>query len=206
MGWLADKIRKWEQSIDRRAGHGAGSRVTTGWDGLTEDLESIARWSLGAQARLATEVPDKSVRCDIMLERSCVFTEEFGDEDIAKLRVLYSETGSPEAVVAAMRETPGRFGDPVIEDDMIVEIRRPRDPEAFAEASTDHERQVAACYCPLIRETRSRIPLEYCCCSSGWYKGIYEGIFGRPAEVTVDESILSGGDRCRFTIRIPGVL
>lgn len=206
MSWLADKMRKWEASIDRRAGHGAGSRVTAGWSDLTDDLEKIAVWSREAQARLASEVPDESARREVMLERSCVFTEEFGDADIVKLRTLYRETGSAETVVRAMRENPGRFGDPFIENGAIVEIRRPRDPAAFAAASTPRERRIAACFCPLARETRDLLPKEYCCCSAGWYRGIYEGIFETPVEVTVDESLLSGGDRCRFTIRIPGIL
>ncbi|MBN1435118.1 hypothetical protein JW921_10180 [Candidatus Fermentibacterales bacterium] len=206
MGWLADKMMKWEASIDRRAGSGAGCRVTRGWTDLRDDLARIAEWSLQAQRRLSTEVPDEQPRCEIMLERSCVFTEEFGDTDIVAMRDLYRETGSPETVLEAMRENPDRFGDPFVDGDAIIEIRRPRDPEAFSAATTPRERQIAACYCPLVRETRAPFPLEYCCCSAGWYKGVYEGIFGAPAEVRVEESILSGSMICRFSIRIPGVL
>ncbi|NLP06006.1 hypothetical protein GX411_08670 [Candidatus Fermentibacteria bacterium] len=205
MSWFADKVRKWEASIDRRAGLGAGGRVTAGWEALGDDLEEIAEWSREAQARLEVEVPDESARREIMLERSCVFTEEFGEGDILVLRRLYRETGSAEAVVRAMRENPGRFGDPFIEDGVIVEIRRPRDPAAFSAASTPREKQIAACFCPLSRETHGGLPKEYCCCSAGWYRGIYEGVFGRPVDVTVDESLLAGDGRCRFTIRIPGV-
>jgi hypothetical protein len=205
MGWLADKMRKWRESTDRHGGAGKGARVVEGWDALTDDLEEIARWSEGAQRRLADEVPDAGVRRRIMLERSCVFTEEFGEDDIVQMRDLYRGTGSFEAVVRAMRENAGRFGEPFIEDGAIVEIRRPRDPEALAAAVNDAERLAAACYCPLARESRNGLPLEYCCCSSGWYKGIYEGIFGSPADVTVEESLLNGDDRCRFVIRIQGV-
>jgi len=206
MSWLSDKIRRWQESIDRRAGEGIGSRVTEGWDGLTNDLAGIACWSSGAQERLAEEVPDPGARREIMQERSCRFVEEFGDADIAKLRDLYRETGSAEAVVRSMRENPDRFGTPFIEGGAIVEIRRPRDPAAYAAATTPREKRIAACYCPLVREIDGKLPLEYCDCSAGWYKGIYEGIFGVPVNVTVEESLLSGGGGCRFAIRAPGVL
>jgi hypothetical protein len=206
MSWLSDKMKRWEESVDRRAGEGTGRRVTAGWEELTGDLAELAGWSGGAQERLAAEVPDRAERCAIMQERSCRFVEEFGDADIVKLRDLYLETGSPEEVVRAMRDHPARFGDPFIEAGTIVEIRRPRDPEAFASATGRRERQIAACFCPLIRETCGKMPLEYCHCSAGWYRGIYEGIFGTPVEVAVEESLLNGDDRCRFVIRVPGVL
>ncbi|MDM7992318.1 MAG: hypothetical protein QUS11_03315 [Candidatus Fermentibacter sp.] len=206
MGWLSDKMQRWRESIDRRAGTGSGDRVTAGWEGLSEDLAANAEWSAGAQGRLVTEVPDGAARRGIMQERSCRFVEEFGDSDILALRGILAETGSPEAVVAAMRDNPDRFGDPFIESDAIIEIRRPRDPGAFALAQTSLERRMAACFCPLARGAQGRMPVEYCECSAGWYRGIYEGIFGVPVDVTVEESLLNGDARCRFSIRIPGVL
>jgi hypothetical protein len=206
MGWLADKLRKWEEAIDREAAPGAGSRVTAGGDGLTADPAVLSRWTAEAMERLAAEVPDPAARRRIMLDRSCVFAEEFGDADLDALRALFQETGSAPAVVSAMRENPDRFGDPFIDGGVIVEIRRPRDPEAFAAAKTRHERQSAACFCPLARESGDRLPLEYCSCSAGWYRGIYGSIFGVPVEVEVNESLLNGDGRCRFTIRVPGVL
>lgn len=206
MSWLSDKIRRWEESIDRHAGCGRGFHVTEGWEGLTNDPPSLAEWSEKAQERLEAEVPDEAARRGIMLERSCIFVEEFGDADIVRLRELFAETGSVEKVVVAMRENGGRFGRPFIDGDTIVEVRNPRDPEAYARATNDRDRRIAACFCPLVRETAGRIPLDYCYCSGGWYRGIYEGIFSSPALVTVEESLLDGGGSCRFRIRIPGVL
>jgi hypothetical protein len=199
-------MRKWEESIDRSAGCGRGCRVTEGWESLTDDPMVLAEWSEAAQERLAAEVPDEAARRKIMLERSCVFVEEFGDEDIRKLRELYARTGSVDSILEAMRDNPDRFGEPVLEGNAIVEVRKPRDPAAYAKAKDARERQIAACFCPLIKETRKRLPLDYCFCSAGWYKAIYEGIFGEAVEVTVEESLISGDERCRFSIRIPGVI
>ncbi len=203
MSWLSDKIRRWEESIDRLAGCGSGARVTEGWQMLSNDPPSLAEWSEKAQERLAMEVPDEAARRSIMLERSCIFVEEFGDADIVELQKLYTATGSAEKVVEAMRDHPERFGKPFIDGDAIIEVRNPRDPEAYARATNDRERQIAACFCPLVRETAKRIPLDYCYCSAGWYRGIYEAVFGRTVEVEVEKSLLDGDDCCRFRIRIP---
>jgi hypothetical protein len=159
-----------------------------------------------AQERLAAEVPDEAARRSIMLERSCVFVEEFGDADIVRLRELFTATGSAGKVVEAMRDNRERFGRPFIDGDSIVEIRDPRDPVAFAKAADARERRIAACFCPLIRETEARVPLDYCYCSAGWYRGIYGAVFGRPVEVEVEKSMLNGDDCCRFRIRVPGIL
>jgi hypothetical protein len=202
MGWLADKVNKWKTAIDARAGAGKGDIVTAGWQGLGDDPAALAAWSDQAMARLAEQVPDPAARQRIMLERSCVFTEEFGDEPILKLRKLYAETGDVEAVLDAMRSDRERFGQPFLEAGKIIEIRDPRDREAYNRATSDRERLMAACYCPLARAAVGRIPLDYCYCSAGWYRGIYQGIFQRPVTVTVEKSLLNGDDRCRFSVTL----
>ena len=89
---------------------------------------------------------------------------------------------------------------------MIYEIRNPRDPEAYAKATTPYEKQMAACFCPLMRATKNVVSKEYCHCSAGWYKGIYEGIFGTKVRVEVLEAIISGDEHCKFAIHLPGDL
>ncbi|MBN2426527.1 MAG: hypothetical protein JXR46_04455 [Calditrichaceae bacterium] len=55
------------------------------------------------------------------------------------------------------------------------------------------------CYCALA--DKAVTPGDFCDCSLGWQKGIYEYILGKKVKVTVDESILRGGERCSFTIK-----
>lgn len=201
MGWLEDKVEKWKAAIDARAGAGKGEGVTGGWKEAGPDPEKLAAWTACAMQRLVKTVPELSKRREIMLDRSCVFTEEFGNERILALRKLYQDSGDVEAVLKAMRDDRERFGQPYLEKGAIIEIRSPREKEAFAKASTDYERQMAACFCPLARAARGRLPLEYCCCSGGWYRGIYQGIFQKPAMVTVEKSLLNGDNQCRFSIK-----
>lgn len=202
MGWLSDKMKKWEKSVDCHAGCNMGCKVIQGWEVPGDDLHKLALWSEEAQERLGTLIKDSELRKTIMLDRSCVFSEEFGDSELVSLHRLYTETKSVPAVIDAMCKNEARFGTPYIEGDTIIEIRHPRDPEAFKVAKTPREKQIAACFCPLIRETEHTIDLEYCYCSAGWYKGIYEAVFGKPVTVKVDESFIHGDTRCKFTISL----
>jgi predicted hydrocarbon binding protein len=205
MSWLEDKMKKWAAQIDRRA-PGQGDSVISGYDKIPDRLEDYAVWSEKSMERLSTAVPDRKAREEIMQARACVFTEEFGDGPIAAMAKLYAETKSVDNVLEAMGADKGKFGHPYREGNVIYEIRNPRDPEAFTKATTPYEKQMAACFCPLIRATRNVISKDYCHCSAGWYKGIYQGIFRTPARVEVLESIISGDQRCKFAIRLPEVL
>ncbi len=201
MGWLEEKIKKWDAAIAARAGAGRGGEVTAGWREAGSDPEKLACWTACAMERLTELVPDAEKRREILLDRSCEFTEEFGDVKILALRKLWTDTGDMESVLKAMREDRECFGKPFLENGAIIEIRDPRDKEAYGKASTEYERQMAACFCPLARAARGRLPLEYCCCSAGWYRGIYQGIFQRRVEVAVEKSLLNGDGQCRFSIR-----
>jgi hypothetical protein len=205
MSWLEDKMKKWAAQIDRRA-PGQGKTVTAGYDRVPDRVEDYALWSEKAMERLRAAVPDQAAREEIMQARACVFTEEFGDSQISALAALFAETKNVDKVLEAMCASKDKFGHPYREGNVIYEIRSPRDPAAYAAAKTPYEKQLAACFCPLIRATRNVISKEYCHCSAGWYKGIYEGIFKTPARVEVLEAIIGGDERCKFAIRLPGIM
>jgi hypothetical protein len=56
------------------------------------------------------------------------------------------------------------------------------------------------CFCPLAK--KSVTPEEYCNCSLGWQKGVFEGISGKKVNAQVEESVLRGGNRCSFKIEL----
>jgi hypothetical protein len=64
-----------------------------------------------------------------------------------------------------------------------------------------------ACHCPLARaaiiEGEPRIPLDWCYCSGGFEKLLFDVVFEQPTQVEVLESVLAGDPRCRFRVRIP---
>jgi hypothetical protein len=56
------------------------------------------------------------------------------------------------------------------------------------------------CSCPLVKPGMT--PPEFCDCTLGWQKEAYSTMLQRPVEAELEESILRGGRRCVFRIRI----
>ena len=57
-----------------------------------------------------------------------------------------------------------------------------------------------SCFCPFV--DKKLMSVDFCNCSLGWQKNTYETIIGKKVDVTIDESILRGAERCSFTIKI----
>lgn len=60
------------------------------------------------------------------------------------------------------------------------------------------EKKRKTCACPMAK--MFKVPSFMCICSVGTQKAKYEKLFNVPVEVKLEESILTGGERCRFTI------
>ncbi len=59
------------------------------------------------------------------------------------------------------------------------------------------------CYCGLVKKTDQPFSsTTYCHCSVGWYKQLFESALGRPVDVEIKRSIISGANRCDFIIHI----
>jgi hypothetical protein len=56
------------------------------------------------------------------------------------------------------------------------------------------------CGCPLV--SMRRTPAVWCNCSVGYQKESFEAIFGKPVQVRLKESKLSGGTRCVFEVTV----
>ena len=56
------------------------------------------------------------------------------------------------------------------------------------------------CFCPLI--DRHIAPKSVCNCSLGWQQYAYETVLGKKVEVDLKESVVRGGTRCIFQIRV----
>ena len=206
MGWLQDKMAKWARLVDEQGGPGISDKILKGHESLAEaSPEERAAWSRVAMERLAEAVSDVGVREKIMEGRACVFVEEFGEEPLLKLRKIYQETGGVEAVFEAMARDREKHSRPYRDGDVIVEVKAPRDEEAFAAAQTPEEKRVAYCHCPLARAGAATAPLPdpYCCCGGGWYGGIWEFILERPVRVEVIRSVMRGDEHCAFAVHAP---
>ncbi len=57
-----------------------------------------------------------------------------------------------------------------------------------------------SCVCPFVDKTKT--PKEFCNCSIGNLKETFETILGQKVEAKIEESILYGGQQCKFLISI----
>lgn len=58
------------------------------------------------------------------------------------------------------------------------------------------------CLCQLVSEGSLKLSDTYCYCSVGWLKEMFEEVIGKPVKVDLKESIKSGGEMCRFVVRL----
>jgi predicted ArsR family transcriptional regulator len=59
------------------------------------------------------------------------------------------------------------------------------------------------CYCGQVKHTKTPFPtLTYCYCSVGWYKQLFETALGKPVDVEITQSIISGAKTCEFIIHV----
>jgi predicted ArsR family transcriptional regulator len=57
------------------------------------------------------------------------------------------------------------------------------------------------CYCSQVnRIPKGKLSGTYCNCSRGWAKALFEGATGKPVEVIMEKSIITGDDQCKFQI------
>jgi len=60
------------------------------------------------------------------------------------------------------------------------------------------------CFCHHIAdEPKEEIPDEYCECSRSWVRELFESAIGQDVEVEVLESVIRGGEMCRFSVSFP---
>jgi hypothetical protein len=56
------------------------------------------------------------------------------------------------------------------------------------------------CTCPLVKEGTT--PGSFCDCTLGWQEEAYSLILGKPVKAELEESILRGGKKCIYRIRV----
>lgn len=206
-------IHDWERlfggNLNRVLGTTAMRAIMAGHEFLSVDsgVDDRFAWAKGAVRRLdgaATEFEKYEVlsRC----------AHVFPAEQVERLRVVYEEarerTGdgllAVDAVLAFMENDPVWGRRPYREGRTIFATKNPRDPTAFAEATTPEEKRKAACFCPIVRaHLEEGMSPTFCYCSSGWERRQWEGAIGRPVRVDVVKTLLRGDDHCQFAIHLP---
>ncbi len=187
------QIREIGANVLQLAGDKTAAQVMNGGDRIRarEKPEVIAAWVKSAMERLDVLV-DEPTRTQIMLNcgYNCGRANHTAVERALKRRARFK---SEEEFLAAETAKP-----PVgtrLERDGNT-LRMFYTPQTFTHPMR--------CYCSLLRglpkdETVSR---TYCQCSRGFMQKYWEGILGRPLQVELIASCISGADECEFVIHL----
>lgn len=220
--WLA----KFSQCLDETAGTEIRKQVMAGSDELTADSrrDEVIAWTQGAMERLGVLVDGETGR-QVMAGCAC----QYPQSGLQTARQAYEATGRVDAALdvlqkqfeSFLRDTLGLKESLVGEvtgrgwglagirkGNRIIATKIPKSGNLaayLAERDPDKKRQYY-CHCPRIRDVLKgggALPVTYCYCGAGYYKGIWEEVLQRPVEVEVLESVLDGGEVCRIAISLP---
>lgn len=120
-------------------------------------------------------------------------------------RLWYEQVITPE-VVEYVRSDP-TIQNGVLVGDVVLKSKIPFNPDKWLKEKDPKMRRYYACHCQLARDAilnDTAKPLStFCYCSAGYEKLPLEVVLGVPLEVEVLESVLAGGEMCRFAVKIP---
>jgi hypothetical protein len=228
MAELFDFERYWQNKFCRCLDDALGEEnrrfVTRGGESLTSKSGdgAIIAWSRQAMARLST-VADIEQQRAIMLGCAC----QYPNEELSHIRARFAAGGDlsevnamlqeqfeaflrvdlhlDEEMVAAVTERGwGLAG--TLENGTIIATKIPKSGNLrayLAEADPDRRRELY-CHCPRVRaviRTSESLPPVYCYCGAGFYRGIWEEILQHPVQIEVLETVIQGGEECRFRIK-----
>jgi hypothetical protein len=202
-------FERFTESVSRIAGKDVEKAVLKGLGTPPADQSRRAKsyrneWIKTALERL-DNLCDEQIRNQIMVE-TCPHV--YPKTRIKLMRDEFERLGNIDELITLMREDTswggGSFYDyPFRERNMIHITKVPYNPKAYRKAVTDEEKRLAYCHCALVKRSEDPISPTFCCCSGGWVKQLWEGIFQQPVEVEMTESLLKGNDRCTHTVKIP---
>jgi hypothetical protein len=89
----------------------------------------------------------------------------------------------------------------------VVETKIPYMTKKYLEEKDPTLKRYYACHCPWSRDVIKNgnlIPAQiFCHCSAGFMKKSWEFIFKQPLKVDVLETVINGGEYCRFAVHLP---
>lgn len=219
--WLA----KLSTCLDEAAGEETRRQVMAGSDALSAESsgDQVIAWTRDAMERLGVLV-DESIARQVLTGCAC----QYPKQGLQAARQAYEETGDLslvhgmlqaqfEAFLRDSLQLPEEYVELVVsrgwglagilEGGRILATKIPKSGyllDYLQEPDPERRRQYY-CHCPRVREilkTHDGLPVSYCYCGAGFYKGIWEEILQQPVEVEVLESVLAGGEVCTIAITL----
>lgn len=148
--------------------------------------------------------------CEKNIDR---FIKARGDRFLAELETLKNEgklyftQPVTDEVIEFVKANPEiHYG--VRDGNYYYDTKIPHQAAKMLKETDPVKRRYHYCHCPWVKESladgKSSVPPVFCNCSAGFHKRMWEVVLGHPVECEVLETVLSGGDRCRFRVSIGG--
>jgi len=192
-GKMAGQIHEIGGKIEQLAGAEVFSRVMEGSKGAaaSSSPEKVALWVKGAMERLDA-LSGEAQREEIMLAcgHNCILVNK-RPLDAAKNRRRNYPT--EQAYIEAELQKPPRGFRFERDGELLVQFYTPR---SFGPGMR--------CFCGLMQGLPEGVNASrtYCQCSRGFVQKYWEGILGRPVEVELKETAITGAEECRFLIHL----
>jgi predicted hydrocarbon binding protein len=219
-------LTKFSACLDEAAGEETRQQVMAGSDALSAESssEEVIAWTQGAMERLEALV-DEQVAQQVMTGCAC----QYPTEGLQAARQAYEKTGDLSLVHRTLQaqfevflrdslELKEEYVEQVVgrgwglagilEGNRIIATKIPKSGYlvAYMEEPDPERRRQYYCHCPRVREmlkTQETLPVSYCYCGAGFYKGIWEEILQEPVTVEVLESVLDGAEVCSIAVYLP---
>jgi hypothetical protein len=119
---------------------------------------------------------------------------------------LYFTQPVTQAVIDYVESQP-EIRQGVREGNIMYETKIPYMTVEYLEEADAQKRRYLYCHCSWVRESLNtdavQVPPVFCNCSAGFHKKYWEVVLGQPLKAEVLETVLAGGERCRFAIHLP---
>ena len=219
-------LNKFAESLERAAGEDTRQQVMAGSEALSaaSSGEAVIAWTQQAMERLESLVDEETAH-QVMTGCACQHSkqglqaarqayEETGDFAAAH-RILQTqfeaflrdslelEEGHVETVVSRGWGLAG-----ILEGNKILATKIPKSGHLadYLDETDPERRRQYYCHCPRVRDslrTGGSLPISYCYCGAGFYKGIWEEIVQAPVKVEVLKSVLAGDEVCTIAVNLP---
>ena len=188
-----EMIKEMGRNTERFAGAEVKKKVMEGSEKITPstDKASMARWVKGAVEKLDS-FTDEKTRTQIM--ENCGYNCALHNKaPIEKAKARRKKFQNLDDFLEAEKKKP-----------MVGTKLERQGDKLFWYFMPQSFKTPVRCFCGLVRglpqnETISR---SYCNCSKGFVKKYWEGVLGKPVDVEVMQTAVSGAKECKFAIHI----
>ena len=213
-------------AVTEHAGEDSRAAVLEGGEKISDNSTTREKlvWTCQMLERLEESV-DLAARQDILTDCHCSYPLE----DLLDVKMAYRVHGDIDQVLNMLVEKLEGFlrNSLELEEELIKTIldqgwglagRREGNTiiatkipksgylrEYFEEEDPIEKRRLY-CHCPRVRDevgSDPKLPMEYCYCGAGFYKGIWQEILGQPVKVEMLESVMGGDEVCKIAIHLP---